>query len=760
MIDASLPPKYPSHHLSSPKLSRPQCSVDVVTRPRVMNLLERMADLTLVCAPAGCGKTTLISHWLERCPHPAAWLTLDVDDSDLNPFLTHLILAVQKVFPNFGNELLEHLRANTVVAMAVLSEMLYNAIDAVDEEFILVLDDYHLLVGSEVHSLLTELLRYQIAPLHLVISARRDPPLPVVRLRAHIRVIEIRGADLRFTEEETRYLFGESQSELLNEEEIGDLVRGTEGWVMSLRFAKLYLNQEQGFASLRQALEVGKQRAMDFLADEVFTNLPQDTQTFLMQTSVLDQLTARSCAVVSSTGITEANAAATLNWLTNNGIFTAVLDDAQEWYRYHALFRQLVRRQMHRHYSREQIAGLHRRARMWCLEENLPGEAIHHALAAGDFADALQIFADVRPVLMNAGDWPQLAQLIRHFPQHFVTQQLELQVARAWVAQSRYNKMEVYAYLKAAADTLAGLKDRPSAVSGSDADQIERLEGELEILHTYACYWNSDLAGVIAHGTCGLELAPPHLWGIRVLAVLFMSVAYQANGDLPSAYALFDASNEWANANGRAAQMQLLTARTFLPSIGGDLRAVAENADQLLALSEGVPWTDRTALTYYFKASVHYYRNEPKEVEAVIAELMPRRYQSIPQAFVQSMCILAFAHQAQHRPAEANHVAAETLIYAKKTGNPEFIPLVQALQGDLALRQGRVDDAAQLLRPLAAAPLTPMPFFYDLHMTLIRLYLRQRTHESLRATVRALKSAEELSRIRTQRAILDRGVCP
>ena len=386
-------------------------AADVVVRPRLLKLLEQKVGLTLVVAPAGYGKTTLLCNWLEHAQLPSAWVSLDAAVNNLYQFLSYLVTAVHEVFPHFGPELVEQLAASSLPPHTVVLEMLCDALDAIDQEFVLVLDDYHAVSSPEIHALLADLVRKLPSSLQLVIAARYDPPLPLTSLRARGQIVEIRSRDLSFTEAETRELLAGSLSAPLAASEISELVRGTEGWVVSLQLARLYLRQEQGFATLGQALDVGAQRAIDFLSEEVLAHLPQAIHEFLLQTAVLERLCARACAAVSDIGITAAAAQASLNWLVTNGIFTVPLDDTQEWFRYHALLRQFIAQQLRRQYPAARIAGLHRRASQWCAAAGYIEEAIHHALAAGDKAEALRVFAQVRPALMNAEDWPQLAPL-------------------------------------------------------------------------------------------------------------------------------------------------------------------------------------------------------------------------------------------------------------------------------------------------------------------------------------------------------------
>jgi LuxR family maltose regulon positive regulatory protein len=276
---------YRNTHSSPFQALRPHTAADTVTRPRLLRLLEQGASLTLVVAPAGYGKTTLIADWLETCDLPSAWVTFDAEVGDLHHFLTYLLPGVAAGLPPSAGEVLQELlAARTLPPFAVVAEILRQELATVEQEFVLVLDDFQFVAAPEAHALLAELLRLPTTPLRLIIATRHDPPLPLVRLRASGRLVEIRSRDLSFSAAEAEQFLQDSLDAPLSAAEIDDLVRGAEGWAASLRLAQLYLRQEQGFASLARALEVGARHAREFLADEVFAGLPPAIQTFLMET--------------------------------------------------------------------------------------------------------------------------------------------------------------------------------------------------------------------------------------------------------------------------------------------------------------------------------------------------------------------------------------------------------------------------------------------------------------------------------------------
>jgi LuxR family maltose regulon positive regulatory protein len=725
--------EYSSLHRSPIQPLRPHIAADIVARPRLLKLLEHGASLTLVVAPAGYGKTSLIANWLDICALPSVWVTFDAEVTDLHRFLTRLLPTMSASLPHFNSDALQELSTvRTLPPLALIVDMLHDAFAALDQEVVLVLDDYHAVTAPKAHTLLTDLLHLPPTPLRLVLASRYDPPLPLIGLRAHGQLIEIRSRDLNFTSPEVEQFLADSLTTPLSAKALDELVRGTEGWAASLRLAQLFLRQEQGFVSLARALEVGARHAREFLAEEVFAGLPPAIQTFLMQVSILERLSASACAAVTVTD-DPAIAQANLRWLAANGVFTVPIDDAQEYFRCHALLRQLATQQLHTRCGDEEIAALHRRASRWFAAEGYTEEAIRHALTAGDVADAVNILARVRHDLMKAARWMDLSHLLHLFPAHQIEREPELLLAQAWFARSQNNIALLQASLQL---TIALLNGRDNGQTAGDSAALHRttsLQGEVEVLQSHLCYWRADMAGVVAHTRRSLTLLPLNTKFARGFAVLSCVTGCQATGEQAAAYALLDRYAGELHPEDYIDQMHWMTCRIVLYALEGDLSPLAATADAMLQLSVGRPWSEPLGLAHYFRAIVHYWRNELADIEPLALAVLAHRYQSTPRYVVQTACILALAYQAQGRAAEANAVATAELLYAETNNISEMQPYLHALQADLALRQGNVDAVAALLRETAQTPLSTTQYHYTPHLALLRLYLQQNTAASLDA---------------------------
>ncbi len=385
-----------STSILSTKLYIPPPRPNAVLRP---HLLKRLNDglerkLTLISAPAGFGKTTLVSEWAAQCQRPIAWLSLDTEHNDPMRFLAYLVAALQTVTPAAGSRLQNVFQSPQMPSLEAVLTILLNEITTHLGPFVLVLDDYHTIDDQTVDQALIFLVENQPPQMHLVITTRQDPPLPLARLRARYQMTELRAADLRFTPAETAEFLNRVMGLQLPIPDIAALEKRTEGWVAGLQLAALALQrvltapEEQDSSHFIQSFTGSHRFVLDYLLEEVLHRQPANIQTFLLHTAMLDRLCGPLCEAVlldPNTSGTE-----TLAYLEHNNLFIIPLDNERRWYRYHHLFADLLRQRL-RQQQPGRIAELHSRASIWYETNNLEVEAFHHAAAAHDIDRATRL---------------------------------------------------------------------------------------------------------------------------------------------------------------------------------------------------------------------------------------------------------------------------------------------------------------------------------------------------------------------------------
>jgi LuxR family maltose regulon positive regulatory protein len=365
------------------KLHVPRRRRGLVARPRLLERLGRESEpkLTLVSAPAGFGKTTLLAEWLAAVSADGvatAWLSLDKSDNDPALFWTYLIGALETAAEGVGGRALPLLQSPQPPIEAVLATLL-NELSALSNDIVLVLDDYHLIDAGEVQDGMTFLLEHLPPQLHLVIASRADPTLPLARLRGRGELVEIRAADLRFTPDEAAAYLNGAMGLALTARDVAALEGRTEGWIAALQLAALSMQGRDDVAAFIAGFAGDDRYIVDYLAEEVLQRQPEQVRHFLLRTSILDRLSGPLCDAVTG----QHGGKAMLESLERANLFVVPLDDSRRWYRYHHLFADVL----HTHLLDEhpgQVAALHRRASQWYEQNGEPSQAIRHALAAGD----------------------------------------------------------------------------------------------------------------------------------------------------------------------------------------------------------------------------------------------------------------------------------------------------------------------------------------------------------------------------------------
>ena len=404
-------------HILATKLYIPPRRPGIVLRPRLVERLNEGVSsgckLTLVSAPAGFGKTTLVSEWVAGCGGPIAWLSLDDGDNDPTRFLTYLVAALQTLAlskveglalseakglaPSFGTSLLAALQSPQPPPADAFLTALINEIATIPVSFVLVFDDYHLIEAKPVEEALAFLVEHLPPQMHLVIATREDPQLPLARLRARGQLTELRAADLRFTPAEAADFLNRAMGLNLSAEDVAALEARTEGWIAGLQLAALSMQGHQDTASFIKSFTGSHHFVLDYLVEEVLGQQSESVQTFLLRTSILDRLCGPLCDAVlldpSASG-QETAGQETLEYLEHANLFIVPLDDERRWYRYHHLFADLLRQRLHQSTATSArgegrgVAELHSRASQWYEDHGLELEAFQHAAAANDVGRA------------------------------------------------------------------------------------------------------------------------------------------------------------------------------------------------------------------------------------------------------------------------------------------------------------------------------------------------------------------------------------
>jgi len=394
--------------LLSTKFFVPPVRPTLISRPRLLERLAHGLDgpLTLISAPAGYGKTTLFSEWRTGpgASLPLAWLSLDVEDNDPPRFYQYLLTCLDAILPGVVHDLLPLLQSPEPPHYEAILTPLANALAENKQDFVLALDDYHVIETSTIHAALAFLLGHLPPPMHLAILSRTDPPLPLARLRARSHIVEIREADLRFTPDEISAFLNEGMGLSLSAEDLAALESRTEGWIAGLQMAALSMQGCKDVHGFVSAFTGSHHYIVDYLADEVLKLQSKKMSAFLLQTSILDRLCGSLCeAIVGADTARPVDGQGVLEALEEMNLFVIPLDDERCWYRYHHLFADMLRKRL-KHQSPHLLPELHRRASQWYEQNGFMAEAIQQAIDAGDQDRAAQLIEQNGCFLLISGE--------------------------------------------------------------------------------------------------------------------------------------------------------------------------------------------------------------------------------------------------------------------------------------------------------------------------------------------------------------------
>ncbi len=517
--------------LVATKLHVPAPRSGLIGRARLIDRLERglASRLVLVSAPAGFGKTSLLTQWLAAVAghgHTVCWLALDQSDNRASTFWPHLVAAVETAVPGFGAGLLPLLEAGGSTTEGVLAALV-NELDALSDELYLVLDDYHLIDDQGIQEGVTFLLEHLPTHAHLLITTRADPPLPLALLRARGDLVEIRAADLRFTPEEASTYLNEVMGLDLRPEAVNALETRTEGWIAALQLAALSMQGRDDVAGFITGFTGNDRYMVDYLVDEVLARQPDEVRGFLLRTSILDRLSGPLCDAITGT----AGGKAMLERLERANLLVIPLDDRRQWYRYHHLFADVLRAHLEEEQT-EKIPDLHRRASEWYEQQGERSEAIHHALAGGDVERTAALVELAIPEMRKARQEMQLRAWVDPLPDEVVRRRPVLAVtfAGALLMSGEFAGVE---------GRLDDAERRIDALPGTgvgDEGELRRVRGDIEVYRASLAQVRGDVPATVEHAQRAREVALEDDHVVRAGAAGFLGIAFWTGGDLEAAH--------------------------------------------------------------------------------------------------------------------------------------------------------------------------------------------------------------------------------
>ena len=650
--------------------------------------------LTLIAAPAGFGKTSLASAWITGCGRPAAWLALDAADNDPARFLAHLVAALQTIAPTIGADVASLLQSSQHPPIEALLPPLLNQIATLPQPAILVLDDYHVLDARPIDQALAVLVEHLPPHVHLVITTREDPSLPLARLRARDQLSELRVADLRFTPDEAATFLNQVMGLGLSAEQVAALEARTEGWIAGLQLAALSLREREDVPGFIRAFAGDNRYILDYLAQEVVQRQPKHIQRFLLQTSVLGRLCGPLCDAVLSDP--DASGQASLAYLEQANLFLIPLDNERRWYRYHHLFAEVLRQHLHQRGAADpgeamgEVAELHQRASAWHEAQGLELEAFQHAAAANDLARAERLIEGAGVPLHFRGAGAPIRSWLESLPRAALDARPSLWVIYASTLLFGGQPTAVELQLQAAEAALQA--------AGPD-DRNRDLVGRIASMRATLAVMQHDAATIIAQSRRALEYLHPDNLPVRTATTWTRGYAYQLQGDRGAASQAF--ADVIATGASFGASIYTIAATINLGQL--------QEADNQLALATrtyrrglqlaGDPPDPIACEAYLGLARIAYQLDDLDAAQQHGQQCLQliRRIESVDTSASYAL-LLARLHLAQGDLDGAAAVLDTAEAFVRQHGFAFRIPEIAAAQVLVLLRQGHRAAAARLAK--------------------------------------------------------------
>jgi LuxR family maltose regulon positive regulatory protein len=710
------------------KLYIPPPRPKIVLRSRLIEQLNEGLSsgckLTLISASAGFGKTTLVSEWIVNCGRPVAWLSLDEGDNDITRFLTYLIATLQTVLPKIGASILAILQSPQPPPIESILTTLINEINTTPEDFIFVLDDYHIIDSKPIDNALTFLIEHLPPQMHLVIATREDPPLPLARLRVRGQLTELRAADLRFTPAEADDFLNHVMELNLLSEDIAALETRTEGWIAGLQLAALSMqgHASRDAASFIKSFTGSHHFVIDYLIEEVLGQQSKSLQIFLLRTSILDRMCGSLCDAVLFDS--SASGQETLEYLERANLFIVPLDNERRWYRYHHLFGDLLRQRLGQSLSLEAVAEDHIRASEWYESNGLAFDAFHHATAADDVERASRLIEskgmplylrDVATTVLN------------------------------WLASLPPTVLDAKPWLRVRAATLALMAGQTTGVE----EKLQAAERALQKIEPDAA--TRDLIGQVAcaRATLALTRYEPEVMLIqarRALEYLHpdnLAFRFTANWALTSASLLRGDRATAAQASMEGISISQKSGDVFSTILATtNLGMVQESENQLYLAAEtyrsllplfGDHPQPNAAEAYLGLAHIYYEWNDLESADQYGEQSLQlaRQYDRVIDRFIISEVFLSRLKLARGDVDGAAALLAQTEQSARRQNFLLRIPEIAAAQVLVLLRQGNLDAAADLTQ------------IHDLPLSRTRVLLAQGDTSAALAVLEPLRQQME-----------------
>jgi len=718
-----------------------------ILRPQLFELLDSGENevLTLVSAPAGYGKSVLLSTWLTERKLSFGWISLDDGDNDPKVFLQYFIAAIQKQSPDACDQIAQVLNNPQPLDLSNLAGYLTEELIAYGKPILLILDDFHLIRNKEIQDFVTALVNNPPPMFRLIILTRRDPPLPLNTLRAQGGLTEIRMQDLRFRLEEASEFLSPASGDPLSQETLNNLDKQLEGWAAGLRLVSLNLRYCEDVNQFLGNLKGSPQAVREYLMNEVLAHQPEMFRKCLLKVSALDRFCAPLCKdlCLSTDPDLEAQCRQIhgdgefplmANLLESN-LFMIALDDEGTWYRFHHLFQDFLRGHLKKESGEENFAALNSQASDWFAKQGLLEEAVSYSLKGTDPDEAVKLVINNRHSIMQLEQESRLGRLINMLPPEKVAIEPDLLLLQAWCVKELI-ELDGDNVLNQAESLINKLpENRPDT---------NRLKGQVHSIRSLQYYIITDSKEARRQSELALSMLDHDQWVERGIAMIIQVFSLQMEGRMNEGQAIVFEAFKDKSIRETTFHAHLLAALCFMHWREANLAGITPVIAEYEHLGRKLDLPETIAHALYFKGITHYERNEIDNAEDPLTEVFEKYQGANPENATHSAFALALIYEAQKRPEEARKLAEKMVHWAHKLQNAPLLSTTEAFQAEIHLRQGRMAEASYWAKNFDQDPHRASYRFYVPHITQAKILLRENTPSTLEKATALLSQLEEI----------------
>lgn len=704
------------------KLHRPTLADDYVQRKEILEYLESNSDkpLSLISAPAGYGKSIVASQWLEYTKSLHTWVSIDEEHSNLKVFLIYIHAAIEKLFPGTLDKTGIILSANELPPVNIIAHNFINEIDLINQDFILVLDDYNQIKDSQVHDFIDEILRFPPEHLHLLIITRKDPPLNLSSLKINGRINEIRMNNLCFSENEIKILYKKLINIQISDESIQQLLKKTEGWIVGLRLASIQISDVRNSDELFRNGKGDDQLVSDFLISEVLSERTESFKKQLIVSSILNRFNANLLDSLFDKEYFEnpISGNAFIKQLITSNLFVISLENDHTWFRYHALFQGILRKQLVEMYAVEQVSAMHERISCWFQKNDIIGEAIEHALKANSNNKAIEIIEKEWVAATNEFNWKIVEGWLTYMPDAVINASVKLLLIKAWIVQSK-NKIQKLSKIVHRIDQLE------QDLSPTDTGFLLFYKGILNC--------NEGLSeAALTFFNEAIALIPESYILIRSDIYFYEKLVQQMSGQKEVSIL-----NETEIANlTNLDNDSIMYGRKLLQeiSIGMLDTSLTKTQHKIKAyFNQKRANSSSISMASYFKGSCNYWANELVVAVTEFENHINNKYRSNYRSIIDSFIGQALSYHYLNKPQESLDSIKKMMLFAEEIDDFEIMKFAKSGETRISLLQGNITIVKKWMNTVTLQDLKANTLYWidEPVITYCRVLLVKNTEESL-----------------------------